>query len=425
MRNATANGLLSRILAKAAVSPVRRVFAFAFAEKTPPKEIQLWNPGDNPTDYGVHKWTARSVQMVLARYQGRGNPLLVDVEHNGAKVVDPEGVTVDADEPPVTGGYARLEVRAGTPWLVFDWSAYAVEQISTGQRRFLSPEYDVDKETGEIVGLYRVSLVADPATHHARMLASAQEKRMDPIIVAALKAALSAEDPKAAIEALLAEIDKAGGGGDGGGAGDMPEAAAAGGDAPPAPAGDKKDPPVAAAADDKKDPPVAAAAPPATQAAAPTPPAPPAAVRVAATAPTEVVDTSARAAIETLARDTLLEREGHRLVKANTDGTLDESTLRWAQQQPYTVVKSLIDGTPAKLAPPSRVQATRGATTQAAREPGSLLPPEQRSEFQKIMGTKKREKFGPHIEADGSLRVYACTPSEYRASKAAQNGAAK
>lgn len=134
----------------------------------PPKEIQLWSLGENPTDYGVHKWTARSISEVLARYRERGNPILIDVEHLGAQLED--------GEPAPTGGYARLEVRSGAPWLKFEWSDYAQKQITSGQRRFLSPEYDVDRETGEILALYRVSLVADPGTHRARMLATKKPK---------------------------------------------------------------------------------------------------------------------------------------------------------------------------------------------------------------------------------------------------------
>ena len=214
---------------------------YAFKQGDPPKEAKLWNYGDNETDYGVHKWTDRSIQAVMASYMARGNPLSVDVEHNSADKPDPA-------KPAPTGGYAMLEIRNGEPWLTFDWSAYAVSQIATRQRLFLSPEYDVDKASGEITRLVRVSLVADPGTHHARMLASAKPVRAGAstmnlaLILAALKAAASAEDPEAAktqIQALVAEIEKAAGTGDGApakeppGDGDGDEAAKA---APPAPA---------------------------------------------------------------------------------------------------------------------------------------------------------------------------------------------
>lgn len=187
----------------------RRTRAYAFAAKDPPGEIQLWSVGPNPTDYGTHHWTERSVREVMAAYEARGNPLQVDIEHNGSPE---ERERRQADAPPPTGGYARLEVRNGAPWLVFDWSAYAIEQIRTRQRLFLSPEYEVDPDTGEIVRLIRISLVADPGTHNARMLASAARRRLRAgtgrnegmdlkLILAALRAALAAE-PEAAKEAI-------------------------------------------------------------------------------------------------------------------------------------------------------------------------------------------------------------------------------
>jgi len=200
-----------------------RTRAYAFQAKEPPAEIQLWNVGPNPTDYGTHHWTERSIREVMAVYNGRGNPLQIDIEHNACAE---ERAQRKSDEPPPTGGYAHLEVRGGAPWLRFDWSAYAVEQVRTRQRLFLSPEYDVDPDTGEITRLVRVSLVADPGTHHARMLASAKRVRAQQersggvnevlkMILAAINAALEAGDLETAKEILSklkAEIE--GGGGD-------------------------------------------------------------------------------------------------------------------------------------------------------------------------------------------------------------------
>lgn len=235
----------ARICAHGKAQGAVRAYAFTLAEA--PERIKLWNAGDNPTDFGVHRWTARSVRAVMGRYEARGNPIQIDVEHNNASVAP------DGSEP--QGGYATLVLEAGEPWLVFDWSAYALEQIATKQRRFLSPEYDIDKTTGEILALIRVSLVADPATHHARQLARARilantQNGVSPmplaLLLAALKAAASAEDPEAAktqIQALIAEVEKAAGGEAapaGEPDGDEPApavaTAAAPADAPPAPA---------------------------------------------------------------------------------------------------------------------------------------------------------------------------------------------
>ena len=204
-----------------------KVRVHAFRPGVPPREIQLWSFGPNNTDYGVHKWTDRSVTEVFGDYERRGNPLQIDVEHNNAE--KPKS----ADDIGPTGGYAKLEIRNREPWLVFDWSQFAIEQIATRQRLFLSPEYDVDQETGEIIRLVRVSLVADPGTHNARMLASARRQRtgrthsMDmKLFLAALKAALKAKDPGEAVGALISEVEGAVSDEGGGPGSESPEALA-------------------------------------------------------------------------------------------------------------------------------------------------------------------------------------------------------
>lgn len=308
--------------------------------REPPRELQIWDVGANATDFGVHVWSARSIDEVFARYNARGNPLLIDVEHNGAQLED--------GEPTVTAGYARLEVRSGAPWLVFEWSDYGREQIATGQRRFLSPEYDVDKVSGEILALYRVALVAEPGTHRARMLASSPrsvEKRMElPMILAALRAALAAEDPavaKESISNLVAELEKSAGGEktDDADVTDPPTEAGADDDEKPAP--------MAAAADDEDD-----KEKDKTKAKASAKPAPKAAP---AKSGTDAVQAAARdgvLVIHNATRDHLMATQGDKL---------DPAIRRWAKSQPLEVVSGLLDAAPAKDVSAARVSATRGA----------------------------------------------------------------
>lgn len=382
-----------------AQTAARRCAAFAFTSKDPPAEMQLWNAGDNPTDYGVHRWTDRSIREVWGIYAARGNPLPVDIEHKIGNA-DPDELA------PQTGGYAKLELRGGVPWVVFDWSAVAVEQITTGQRRFLSPDYDVDRQTGEIIRLARVALVADPGTHRARMLASriaasspTKGHPMDPMILAALRAALTAEDPKAAIEALLEEMSKAGDGTEPAAPvvaagdetkepapGEKKEEAAA---APPAPPPEKKDeevkPYAAAAPEEKKDEAVKAASAGAVDAVA-----------------AVVADLNA------YKRDTLLQMQGHRL---------QEPVRIWAASQTFEIVKGLIDASPDSPAAPARVTATRGkgqgVPSGYARDGFQPGTPEH-AEFQRITGTSPREPIGPRILEDGTLRITAGCPGEWR-----------
>lgn len=388
------SGVVTRILAKAASEPHRvRVQTFAFEPKTPPSEIQLWSAGDNPTDYGIHKWTERSAADVFARYESRGNPLLIDVEHNGANTAD--------EEPTVTGGYARLELRAGAPWLVFDWSAYGVEQIATGQRRFLSPEYDVDRATGEILALYRVSLVADPGTHRARMLAAAalkQETGMDPKLAAIMAILSSVADPAAAVDAIKSLVANL----DGGDAAPPADEMAAAGDPPgdkPGPAGDG--PPedkekVAAAAPVVPVAPVAAA-----QVVAPAAPVAPSTTHVTAAADAAVLQ------INNAQRDHLILTEGDRL---------EPSIRRWASSQPLAVVRGLIGAAPGKLDPPGRAKATRG-DTQGQDAQATGLEGEALERLQKQMGTFKTSAQEVHETPAGVLVLPSVPPSVLRERK--------
>lgn len=371
-----------------------RVRAYAFKQGEPPSEVQLWTPGENPTDYGVHRWTERSAELVSAEYAARGNPLQVDIEHNCA-----DG-KANAADPPQTGGYAKFEVRNGAPWLTFDWSAVATEQIRTRQRLFLSPEYEVDKTTGEIVRLIRVSLVGDPGTHHARMLANAKAavraERNAPMdlsmVLAALRAALAAEDPavaKDSITNLVAEIEKSQGGG-----GEPPavDLAAAADDKPPT------DPQQTSADDDpskKKDEPVAA------KVAASKPAAP----------PTKSVDPAVSkltADFDSFKRDTLLKESGHRL---------QESQRVWASRQPYAIVKGLIDSTDDKE-PTIQASARPTRPPQQKVEPRGL-PEKEGRDLARAMGLRDKTLGGPRVSEDGTLVIHTARPSDHEQIQAA------
>lgn len=395
-----------RILAKSP-SP-RRVRAFAIEAKTPPSEIQLWRAGDNPTDFGVHRWTDRSAAEVWARYAERGNPLLIDIEHNGAGL---EGT------PAATGGYARLDLRAGEPWLVFDWSAFGAEQIATGQRRFLSPEYDIDPNTNEIIRLYRVSLVADPATHSARILASAEEKRMDPKLAAIMAILGSVSDPAAAVEAiksLVANLDDSGttddAPADDAPADGAPAFAAVGDDTP-----DDKDKPVVAAAPPPAKPVVAAAAPVATIPAAPAPPAAP--VGAAAQEGADVRASRANAdRAELAARDVLIAQHGHRL---------QPSIRTWASTQSLAIVRGLVNAAPKDLPAPPTVKATRGAAHGTGSPKPRGLEGVELETYQRAMGTFQASTPRVPFTNEAGDRVFPVTPPREAAARIAAAAAAK
>jgi hypothetical protein len=386
----------------------------AFAGRVPPREIQLWRTGPNPTDYGVHVWSDRSVAEVGSVYSARGNPLLIDVEHLGA--ITPEG------EPPPTGGYATLEIRNGEPWLTFEWSDYAAEQIASGQRRFLSPEYDTDKATGEILRLYRVSLVADPGTHHAHVLARAKVRPMDPTLKAALLAASSGEDPEAAlasVRALLAELEKA----DSGAAAESPaEGDMAAAPPPPEMGGEEppKEKPYAPTSADAEvsEPDVAAAAdPPAAEkqaaAAPPSPVVPKLPKRIVVNAkpaaPAPAVDKVLATRMDNIERDMIIKDAGDKLTGP---------VKIWASSQPVEVVRQYLAALPGPLTPPAQPNPTRGGDGTG---PNGAAPVYRSKEARERFKNSAPIPMGPQYEMDDTgrrvLRIHACCPGEYRAAQ--------
>ena len=46
-----------------------------------PTALRLWRAGDNPTDYGVHRFTPESAQLLLEQQATRGNRFSFDVNH--------------------------------------------------------------------------------------------------------------------------------------------------------------------------------------------------------------------------------------------------------------------------------------------------------------------------------------------------------
>lgn len=144
-----------------------------------------------------------------------------------------------------------------------------------------------------------------------------RRKRMDiKMFLAALKAALTAEDPKAAIEALVQEVEGMAGG---------EELPASEGDPPMAGEGGDDKPPMAGEGEGGDDKPPYQRKPGTARAPA-------------RQAPTG--DDRLQAGLKQLdetRRDLLLDKEGHRL---------SEGQLRWAKTQSYQTVKGLLDASP-------------------------------------------------------------------------------
>jgi hypothetical protein len=174
--------------------------------RVPPARFRIWRAGSNPGDYGDLFFTPAAAARVMAGQALRGVSMIIDIEHNRNARVNPNP---DPNKPPVTGGYIDIELvgpsNAPELWGVPRWSdcgapfaqpgivCCGTHQITSGQREYVSPDWDLDPETREPIRLNRVSLVGEPGTYGISMLASAGANRgttMDEI--AKLRAAYAA-----------------------------------------------------------------------------------------------------------------------------------------------------------------------------------------------------------------------------------------
>jgi hypothetical protein len=156
------------------------------AAPAPPTRFRIWHAGNNPGDYGDNVLTAAAAARVLAEYQKRGHALAIDVQH----ATNPESNPgYDPADPPPMAGYAEIRVvrtAAGAEVWATDvrWSdcgrphpeagkvCCGKHQIASGQRRYISPDWNLDPETREPISINRLSLVAEPGTYGINMLAA-------------------------------------------------------------------------------------------------------------------------------------------------------------------------------------------------------------------------------------------------------------
>ncbi len=162
-----------------------------------PEAARLWRAGWNKTDKGDLNFTPRSAELVIAAWEKRGNPLVWYYEHEDRIPLDKRGGAPmkGAASAPSSDLAIRESEDGPECWAEgIAWTAEAKRQITTGERRQLSPIAAFDSETREIVEILNVSLCAEGATHFGTILASAGKVTdMDDLITRAL-AAIAAGD---------------------------------------------------------------------------------------------------------------------------------------------------------------------------------------------------------------------------------------
>jgi flagellar biosynthesis GTPase FlhF len=167
-----------------------------------PTAFRIWKAGENPTDYGVHRFTKESANLLMADQGVRGNLYSIDVDH----------LSHDPKAPPENHeamGWHKLATRETSEgpelWAVdVEWT----DEVKAGLEskvpkwRYFSPAYAVDKKTGEILSYTNTAITNSPATHRVTALASIQRT------IAATRRARAMSDNRLIQQILAAAASK-------------------------------------------------------------------------------------------------------------------------------------------------------------------------------------------------------------------------
>jgi len=176
------------------------------AEDGTPKAFRIWKMGDNLTDFGVHRFTRASAQLLMASQEARGNRFSIDVDH----------LSLSASAPPESRkavGWMDLEVRPDGLWACnVQWTDVVAAGLAKDppEWRYFSPAYNTNKE-GEIVQYLNTALTNNPRTWNVTALAAQPPRKGESMTYEEALAALMGDDEekkeaaKAAIKAAFGE----------------------------------------------------------------------------------------------------------------------------------------------------------------------------------------------------------------------------
>lgn len=134
--------------------------AKAIAEKiggAAPEWIQIFPDGEYPCFDGTYYCNADDRAKVIAKFAERGNPAVIDYEHQ----------TLTGEEAPAAGWVTELADRGAEGlWGKVEWTARAREYLGSGEYRFDSPVFDVNKKTNHIMQLHHLALTNHPGSNN-------------------------------------------------------------------------------------------------------------------------------------------------------------------------------------------------------------------------------------------------------------------
>lgn len=134
-----------------------------------PTEFRLFAAGWNDTEIGRFLFDETAAASVMAAYEAWGVDLAIDLEHQMLS----EGIAVDPTAKDARGWF-KLAMRNGELWAVdVKWAPDGAERLTGKRQRYISPAFEVDRETQRVSKIYNVAITAMPATHHTPALVAA------------------------------------------------------------------------------------------------------------------------------------------------------------------------------------------------------------------------------------------------------------
>lgn len=152
-----------------------RLDALVLGGDFPPKRIRMFAAGENKTTKGVFVFDDEAAASVMREFERNGVDLPMDFDHGSLEA--PDGRKRDVP------GYYRPEVVDGELWAIPQWTDVGLAAIKPGESgtmpeyRYVSPTFTYDSETRRVLSLGPLALTPYPATHNARPLVLARDRR--------------------------------------------------------------------------------------------------------------------------------------------------------------------------------------------------------------------------------------------------------
>lgn len=160
-------------------------------------------PGTMPHSQ-THTWTLTPgiAAAVVARWQGRATPLVVDYEHQTLNAPN------NGQPAPAAGWIESLEVTEGGLFASVKWTATARAYIGRDEYRFVSPVFSFDPKTGAVLELKSAALTNSPALDGMAVAARTEvfapmKKELSTALCTALGLSVDATE-----DAMLTELQK-------------------------------------------------------------------------------------------------------------------------------------------------------------------------------------------------------------------------